>query len=139
MAEPDEDADGDTIPRSRLRAAWDQPEEQAPLRVHDAPERARAAVRHTGPSLEQRIAPWAVPAAPTSGGTAEEPAPGEPADPTPGGRHERRERREASGTRADRHAVYAPPEGAVDLAPSRPTPLTDPPRRRLWPWSRPRR
>ncbi|QIM19975.1 hypothetical protein G7075_00565 [Phycicoccus sp. HDW14] len=143
------DVDGDTIPRSRLRAAWGPPESgthpppttaappttpvaappPAPM-VRDAPEPARAAARRTGPDLEHRIAPWAVPsAAPAPPGTPDAPAPGHtaPAHAAPA---------PASRSRTRAHARFAPPRGAVDLAPERPTPLTDPPRRRFWPWRR---
>ena len=138
MAEPDEDADGDTIPRSRLRAARDQTTPEPPLRVRDAPEPARAAVRSTGSGLEQRIAPWAVPPAPEPGEQTTEgrgepgPAEKEPARKEP----ESAARRRAWRHRPERHAAYAPPEGAVDLEPSRPTPLADPPRRRFRRWLR---
>ncbi len=138
VAEPDEDADGDTIPRSRLRAARDQPPPEPPVRVRDAPEPARPAVRSTGSGLEQRIAPWAVPPAPQPGEQASvEEAEGDPAAAT-AGTPESPPRRRSSRHRPDRHAAYAPPEGAVDLEPSRPTPLADPPRRRFWRWRRPR-
>lgn len=150
VPEPDahevlEDVDGDTVPRSRLLAAWGPREPAAPavaaapagpaalaaptvapLVVRDAPEPARTAERRTGPDLEHRIAPWAVPAPPVTG-SAPDPATA-PAPAAAGSR-----------SRTQRHAMYAPPRGAVDLAPERPTPLTDPPRRGLWPWRRSRR
>ncbi|MBM6399862.1 hypothetical protein [Phycicoccus sonneratiae] len=159
MAEPDapevlEDVDGDTVPRSRLRAAWGPPETldtpgtpgtpgtpapaapavptpaARPL-VADPPEPARAAERRTGPDLEHRIAPWAVPPASTMVPPAPPhspagPAPAEPAPSPTGG----------SASRARAHERFAPPRGAVDLAPDRATPLTDPPRRGRWPWRR---
>ncbi len=145
-----EDVDGDTVPRSRLRAAWGPPEPGPTLRppgaaVRVAPEPARPAVRRTGPELEQRIAPWAVPdpgaTVPTAdpGGARapdgrEEPegteaVSGAAAAPPPTSRWRRRV---VSRTRADRHAAYAPGSAAVDLTPERPTPLTDPPRRGFW-------
>ncbi|MGG5259060.1 hypothetical protein [Phycicoccus avicenniae] len=147
MPEPDapevpEDVDGDTVPRSRLRAAWGPPEAPAPTPVvRDAPEPARPATRRTGEGLEQRIAPWAVPAS-GRGDTApaDGPGPPRPQSPTategPTDAPARTPLVESapragtvSRTRTERHAMYAPPRDAVDLAPERPTPLTDPPRR----------
>ncbi len=136
------DVDETTVPRSRLRAAWDAPAVTAPAVpkvtaapaapavhrvVRDTPEPARPALRRTAPTLEGRIAPWAVPpadapppsrpAAGTARGWGRDPEPATPVAP----RHRQRA-----------HAAYAPTEGAVDLNPEQPTPLTDPPRRSVW-------
>lgn len=143
------EVDGDTIPRSRLRAAWGPPEAPAapaPVApdaprpatvVRDAPEPARPAERRTGPDLEHRIAPWAVPSPAAPASTNPSPAPSAPSPAHAPQAPERAPRDGAlSRSRARSHARFTPPRGAVDLAPERPTPLTDPPKRRFWPWRR---
>ncbi|GGL32697.1 hypothetical protein H9L10_10520 [Phycicoccus endophyticus] len=136
-----EELEARTVPRSRLRAGWTPPQPAERLAgagpvlpravrpVRDAPERPRAALRRTEPALEERIAPWAVPSDRPAPAT---PAP--PADPGRAGRHRAERRPAQTRRREERHAVYAPAEGAVDLAPQRATPITDPPRRRWFRW-----
>ncbi|QKE83759.1 hypothetical protein [Arthrobacter sp. NEB 688] len=145
-----DEVDETTIPRSRLRAVVEATREQPARVVRDAPEPPRTASRRTGAPLDVRIAPWAVPPA--------EVAPGDPVAPTapavPAGAPPAPAAAPPSASTASppsaasrpsqvsaapvspaarprpaRHLGYAPADGAVDLSPERPTPLTDPPRR----------
>ncbi|MBM6404905.1 hypothetical protein JQN72_11695 [Phycicoccus sp. CSK15P-2] len=130
MVDDDPEVDADTIPRSRLRAVWGpHGPTEAPRLVPGPPEPVRPANRRVSTGLEERVRSWAPPAADpepapqtqtiriTLPPRAPEPDP----SPTPA---------PAVARPPDRHRGYAPAAGAVDLAPERPTPFTEPPRRR---------